>query len=209
MRRTGGLAFWYGQQQFDRMYVNMSNRQGHERKLGHITLQNLIHNESQNKREEDPPRNASVLAVNIQAAANEHGTSQRKLDHDLARQRVHLDKEMLRTLAHFEPMSFRALVELAGSGIAPPPRLDPAALKAPMTTAPLPGEAPPATAARADLEYDVRRMLRRAASPAVSPDPEVKAAAADLKKGTDAWMGSWREFCAEDEIASPLGTATQ
>ena len=194
MRRSVVRGFWYGQQQFDRMYPNMKARQGHERKLGHITLRNLVHNESQNRREEDPVRQRSIDMTNLQAAANEQGTGEGRLRNDLSRQAVHLSRDTMIMLAQFEPMAFRSLVELAGSDISPPPRVDPEQLKAPREE----GELPPA---EADLRYDVRRMLRKCASPTVAPDAAAVKAATE-PDGTKQWAESWQEFCVDGEVAS-------
>ena len=189
MRRSLSLQFWYGQSQFDRMFPNLPDRQGYERKLGHRCLRNLVHNESQNRKEEDPQRTRSIRQVNLQAAANEQGTSHDKLKHDLARQRVGISSETMLRIAQFEPMAFRALVELTSSDIAPPPRLNPESLK-------LTGQQvrQATEAAIADLEYDVGRMVKALSSPLVDVGSE-RDSLCDEKQ----WMNAWQNFVVENE----------
>mmetsp|Transcript_24491 Transcript_24491/g.38196 ORF Transcript_24491/g.38196 Transcript_24491/m.38196 type:complete len:181 (+) Transcript_24491:57-599(+) len=55
----------------------------------------------------------------LQAAFYEHGTDYPRAMNDLARQKLLFSRPMLIRLAQFEPMAFRSVLELVGSGICP------------------------------------------------------------------------------------------
>ena len=111
------------------------------------------------RKEIDAWTHNDTVKVAVGAAANEHGTSWAALTADLARQNVTLFPTAQRAVAVYEPMSFRALMELAGSGIAPP---------TPKASVPKPQLAP-----AAQLDVDVA-ALQRTKSAALAADRDLR-----------------------------------
>jgi ribosomal protein L20 len=142
-----------------------------EKKLAVRRVLGNLRRETNARLEDNKFMGRSIMRASVNAAAREHGTDWGRLRIDLSRQDVTLFPTTLKTLAVYEPMSFRALAELAASGIMPP---TPAAAVSKPMRAPL-----------AQLDADVA-AIRAHRSSAVSKD--------------DGLRDAWRRYAQEDEL---------
>uniref|UniRef100_A0A7S1PUJ5 Uncharacterized protein n=1 Tax=Neobodo designis TaxID=312471 RepID=A0A7S1PUJ5_NEODS len=136
----------------------LASRAKVEFKIGRRVVLNRLKRATDKRLTTDKWMRNSVNRAAINAAAREHGSDFPKLTNDLARQDVVLNPTAMKTLAVYEPMSFRAVMELAASGIAPP--------------TPKSQVAKPQRPVLEQLDEDVRRI--QATRSAVAADTELR-----------------------------------
>lgn len=171
--------------ELDRLRGMLRGRARLERKVGLKRLFFLMRSQTRYRVEQQSYWNRSIVRKNVDSAAQEHGTSWVYLRNDLARQNLMLLPRTQQILAQYEPLAFRAVVELCASRIPPPP---------PPLTAQVPAEAYASRpsdplvshpASKAALQKGIERMLKAGNSSVLRRDgPQT----------VDAWMDAWREF---------------
>lgn len=137
--------------ELDRLRGMLRGRARLERKIGLKRLFFLMRTQTRYRVEQQSHWNRAIVRKNVDSAAREHGTSWQHLRNDLARQNVTLLPRMQQTLAQYEPLAFRAMVELCASHIPPPP--------------------PPKTATVPDEVYTIMDPVDVAAAASASPLP--------------------------------------
>lgn len=118
LRQTTVCCFWRPKGYAQRVQPLLQGRAKFELKFARKkVVQTLM---ARTMQRTEPWRDRAIQRAAVNAAAREHGTDWAKFRIDIARQDVVLLPSTLRTLGTLEPMSFRAVAELAASGIAPP-----------------------------------------------------------------------------------------
>jgi hypothetical protein len=189
LRSTPIACNWQARRQLERVRPMLMGRAGKERKLGHMLFTQRLRAETTHRVTSLSKTNGSHVRLNVDSALQEHGTDWSKARNDFARQNVALFPRSMQQLAQYEPMSFRALVELSASNIAPPPAPHDAS-----KVAPAPYD--PKLNALLELRGDVDRMLRHKSK---------------LQGQADDWMDSWKQFAVEEagQPAATMKKATQ
>ena len=123
MLHTTSPSFAYsGGKYLTEMSRLLSGRGKHERKLGRNYIRSHLRIATTYRAFFKDRYERGLRRGLLQAAFCEHGTDYPSAMSDLARQKLLFTKPMLIHLAQLEPMAFRSIVELMGSGIAPPPQ---------------------------------------------------------------------------------------
>ncbi|CCW69296.1 unnamed protein product [Phytomonas sp. Hart1] len=185
LRRTPVVQNFRAKLELDRIRGLLRGRARLERKVGLKRLFFLMRTQTRYRVEQKAFWERAIVRKNVDSAAQEHGSSWVYLRNDLARQNLLLLPRTQQLLAQYEPLAFRAVVELCASRLAPPP---------PPMTAQIPEEVyrhHPADsseshpAARRELKEGVERMLKTGKSDR-------------LEKGgprtVEGWMDAWKEF---------------
>lgn len=184
LRSTFPLLNYRATVELDRIRGLLRGRARLERKVGLKRLLFLMRTQTRYRVEQQSFWERAVVRKNVDSAAQEHGGSWSQLKNDLARHNIHLFPRSQQTLAQYEPLAFRAVMELCASHVPPPP---------PPLTAQVPVEAYMPTpedphvahpAARRELQEGLARMLSSGSSSALSRGP----------KTVEGWMDSWKEF---------------
>lgn len=185
LRYTSAALSFRATLELDRIRGLLRGRARLERKIGLKRLFFLLRTQTRYRVEQKSHWERAIVRKNVDSAAQEHGTSWAHLRNDLARQNMMLLPRTQQMLAQYEPLSFRAVVEVCASHIAPPP---------PPMTAMVPAEAYQSRpedpgvahpAARRELRESVAGMLKAAHNTgAMQGSPQ----------SVDAWVEAWREF---------------
>lgn len=99
----------------------MRGRAKMERKIGIKRMTFLLRVQTKYRVELEGYWRKQVVRKNVDAAAVEHGAGWATIRNDLARQNIALVPTAQQMLAKYEPLAFRAVMELCASRIAPPP----------------------------------------------------------------------------------------
>ncbi|CCW65649.1 unnamed protein product [Phytomonas sp. EM1] len=185
LRQTSVLQHFRAKIELDRIRGLLRGRARLERKIGLKRLFFLMRTQTRYRVEQKAFWERAIVRKNVDSAAQEHGSSWMYLRNDLARQNLLLLPRTQQILAQYEPLAFRAIVELCASRLPPPP---------PPMTAQIPEEvyllhasssSESHPAARRELREGVERMLKAGKSEA-------------LEKGgprtVEGWMDVWKEF---------------
>lgn len=185
LRRTSTSLHFRAQLELDRIRGLMRGRARLERKIGLKRLFFLMRTQTRYRVEQKALWERAVVRKNVDSAAREHGTGWPHLRNDLARQNVMLLPKTQQTLAQYEPLAFRAVVELCASRIPPPP--PPSSPQVPAEAYELApqGSLTAHPAARRELREGVERMLSAGPSTALEREGG---------KEVEAWMDAWREY---------------
>lgn len=179
--------------ELDRIRGMLRGRARLERKVGLKRLFFLMRTQTRYRVEQQSHWNRAVVRKNVDSAAREHGSSWQYIRNDIARHNMILQPRMQQVLAQYEPLAFRALIEVCASRIPPPP---------PPLTASIPeevysiealekeGDTSAHPAARRELKENVSRMLR-------SAGPLDASVASRAPKDAESWCNVWKEY-AED-----------
>lgn len=190
--------------ELDRIRGMLRGRARLERKVGLKRLFFLMRTQTRYRVEQQSHWSRAIVRKNIDSATREHGTSWQYIRNDFAMHNIILLPKMQQLLAQYEPLAFRALLELSASHVSPPP---------PPPTASIPEEAyylplreelrdekhlasssgpisirdasASHPAARVELRSSVERMRR-----ASEPHPQLNASNSSL----ESWMQAWKEF---------------
>ena len=179
---------WRAYKELDRVRHLLSGRQKLERKLGYKQLIGDLKSWSRHRASGLSYRSKSITRHNVDAAALEHGSGWNQIRSDLARQNVVLLPSAQKMLAQYEPLAFRALVELCSSNIPPP--------------LPMPHDAVPPECyedKKNDLDPAAMLQLRRLVEELNANQSVVSGT------GMEAWLGAWNEFQQVDR-SRRLGT---
>lgn len=200
LRRTCLRWNWKAEKHTERIRTVLRGRAAHERKLGNREIIMRLKCETQYRTMGQKQYWSAVKRTNAGAAANELGTDYPRLINDCARQNVLLLPSMCSQLAKYEPLAFRALVEMCASAIPPPP--PPAVNRVP----PEAYSPQDSAATTAELKSDVKRLRRLS-----QHSPPLAAVT------TEEWVNAWTEFTtippeqrlktSDVEAASPKGTS--
>jgi len=120
LRHSAVRLGWRPKAYIQKVMPLLSGRAKVEFKLARRRVLGRLRRATNSRLQSDRFMNNSIRRAGINAAAREHGTDYARVTTDLARQDVAVHPAALKTLAINEPMSFRAVMELIASGIAPP-----------------------------------------------------------------------------------------
>lgn len=191
LRSTPVSRYWRATAELDRLRGLLRGRARLEKKVGLKRITFLMRTQTRYRVEQKAHWERAIVRKNVDSAAHEHGSGWQHLRNDLARQNLMLLPRTQQQLALYEPLAFRAVVELCASRVAPPP---------PPTTAQVPVEAyaPRAAdgatshpAATRELQEGVERMLCAGHSEKLQREGP---------RTVQAWMDAWKEY---DVGASP------
>lgn len=214
MLRSSSLSLHYrATAELDRIRGMLRGRARLEKKIGLKRLFFLMRSQTRYRIEQQSHWNRAIVRKNIDSAAREHGSGWPYLRNDLARQNVILLPAMQQTLAQYEPLAFRCLMELCSSRIPPPP--------------------PPMTAVIPEEVYEVapfKDVSETASGSTKDSDAPVKASAShpsaqrELKEGVarmlratepipgvndlddmNSWVNAWKQFDVEKELEEEKG----
>ncbi|CUG91462.1 Hypothetical protein, putative [Bodo saltans] len=155
-----------------------------ERKVGISQIAFMMRTQTKYRVELASYWRKTVVRKGIDSAAVEHGSGWGPLKNDLARQNILLLPSAQAQLARYEPLAFRAVMELCASRIAPlqPPTVKPVPEEA---YAAQPSSIQSATpAATRELREKLNIILSK-------PSPAV---AQHSLKTVDAWLDAWKQF---------------
>ncbi|KAK7197897.1 hypothetical protein NESM_000744100 [Novymonas esmeraldas] len=196
LRATGISRYYRATMELDRLRGMLRGRARLERKVGLKRITFLMRTQTRYRVEQKAHWERAIVRKNVDSAAHEHGTGWKHLRNDLARQNVMLLPRSQQLLAQYEPLAFRAVVELCASRVAPPP---------PPLTAQVPEEAyapRPADptvahpASRRQLLEGVERMLRCGNSDVLKREGP---------RTTQAWMDAWKAYDVGSNGAAEAG----
>lgn len=185
LRRSQVSLNYRATYELERIRSMMRGRARLERKIGLKYLFFLMRTQTRYRVELQSYWERSIVRKNVDSAAREHGSGWPYLRNDLARQNVLLLPRTQQALAQYEPIAFRAVVELCASRIPPPP---------PPVTAQVPEEAysshvvqPTVShpAAQKELRDGIERMLRAGKSSALAEAGP---------KTVNEWADAWKEY---------------
>lgn len=183
--------------EFDRLRSMMRGRAKLERKVGLQRITFLVKQQTRYRVEIESYWRKTVLRKGIDSAAVEHGAGWATLKNDIARQNILLTPTAQNHIAKYEPLAFRALMELCSSRIAPPqppvPKSVPPEayiIRTPqggaLETSPLQQASPAATR---ELREKIKVMLSR---------PSQRVSQCGLST-VDEWVDSWKQFESVDD----------
>nr|CCC95593.1 unnamed protein product [Trypanosoma congolense IL3000] len=121
LRHTTGLQHYRAKLELDRIRGMLRGRARLERKVGLKRLFFLMRTQTRYRVEQRAHWERAVVRKNVDSAAREHGTGWPHLRNELSRQNILLLPRSQQVLAQYEPLAFRAVVELCASRIPPPP----------------------------------------------------------------------------------------
>lgn len=185
LRSTTVSRYYRATAELDRLRGLLRGRARLEKKVGLKRITFLMRTQTRYRVEQKAHWERAIVRKNVDSAAHEHGSGWQHLRNDLARQNMMLLPKTQQQLALYEPLAFRAVMELCASRVAPPP---------PPMTAQVPDEAyaPRAKdgktshpAAARELREGVERMLRAGHSEKM------------LREGprtVQAWADAWKEY---------------
>ncbi|KAG5464169.1 hypothetical protein LSCM1_00349 [Leishmania martiniquensis] len=185
LRFTSISRYYRATAELDRLRGMLRGRARLERKVGLKRITFLMRTQTRYRVEQKAHWERAIVRKNVDSAAHEHGSGWQHLRNDLARQNLMLLPRTQQQLAQYEPLAFRAVMELCASRVAPPP---------PPMTAQVPEEAyatrpedPRAAhpAARRQLKESVERMLRAGRSEVLQREGP---------RTVQAWMDAWKEY---------------
>ncbi|AYU83695.1 mitoribosomal protein bL20m [Leishmania donovani] len=192
LRSTGVSLYYRATAELDRLRGMLRGRARLERKVGLKRITFLMRTQTRYRVEHKAHWERAIVRKNVDSAAHEHGSGWQHLRNDLARQNLMLLPRTQQQLAQYEPLAFRAVMELCASRVAPPP---------PPMTAQVPEEAyatrpedPKVAhpAARRQLKECIEHMLCTGRSEVLQREGP---------RTTQAWMDAWKEY--------DLGSAAQ
>ncbi|KAH9598263.1 hypothetical protein LSM04_009131 [Trypanosoma melophagium] len=176
--------------ELDRIRSMLRGRARLERKVGLKRLYFLMRTQTRYRVEQQSHWNRAIVRKNIDSAAREHGTGWPQLRNELGRQNILLLPHTQQTLAQYEPLAFRAVIELCASRIPPPP--PPAFVEVPEETyVEWPAgeekekEEKAHPAARVELRRGVERVLH-SGGPSLLRD--------SVNGSAEKLMDAWKEF---------------
>jgi hypothetical protein len=184
LRQTQITLNYRARQEFDRMRSLLRGRAKLERKIGIKQISFSMRTLTKYRVEQGSYWRKTVVRKGIDSAAVEHGAGWGPLKNDLARQNVLLLPTAQAQIARYEPLAFRAVMELCSSRIAPlqPPTVKPVPVEA---YAAQPSSIQDATpAATRELREKIGNILSK-------PSPTV---AKHGLKTVDDWVDAWRQF---------------
>lgn len=185
LRSTHASLNYRATLELDRVRGLLRGRARLERKVGVKRLTFLMRTQTRYRVEKQSYWERSIVRKNVDSAAHEHGSAWSHLRNDIARQNMMLLPRTQQHLAQYEPLAFRAVMELCASRIAPPP---------PPQTAKIPAEAYTASpkdnrvshpAAARELREAVQRFLAAGKGSVVD---------AGGSHGVDDWLNAWKEY---------------
>lgn len=192
------LLYWKGVKQLTPASSAMWGRRKHERKLGAKRLLWQLIAQSRYRNDFKRPWERSINRAVISAVANENGTDWTSLSKDLARQNIVVGQEGLTKMAQFEPLAFRCLLELASSGIAPPPNIsDPKTQTGLKELYHQTNSSNSPSSVDDQLRVDIARMLKPKSALKGSGNAEGRSLDEILvqkKSVVDEWADAWKEF---------------
>ncbi|CBH18023.1 hypothetical protein, conserved [Trypanosoma brucei gambiense DAL972] len=121
LRRTVCVQHYRAKLELDRIRSMLRGRARLERKVGLKRLFFLMRTQTRYRVEQQAHWERAIVRKNVDSAAREHGTGWQHLRNELGRQNVILLPRSQQLLAQYEPLAFRAVVELCASRIPPPP----------------------------------------------------------------------------------------
>ncbi|KAG8348822.1 hypothetical protein TRVL_00346 [Trypanosoma vivax] len=121
LRRTLTYHHYRAKLELDRIRGMLRGRARLERKVGLKRLFFLMRTQTRYRVEQQSHWERAIVRKNVDSAAREHGTGWPHLRNEMGRQNVMLLPRTQQILAQYEPLAFRAVVELCASAIAPPP----------------------------------------------------------------------------------------
>ncbi|KPI84919.1 hypothetical protein ABL78_6044 [Leptomonas seymouri] len=185
LRSTSISRYWRATAELDRLRGLLRGRARLEKKVGLKRITFLMRTQTRYRVEQKSHWERAIVRKNVDSAAHEHGSGWQHLRNDLARQNMMLLPRMQQQLSLYEPLAFRAVMELCASRVPPPP---------PPMTAQVPEEAyakraedgkTAHPAARRELKEGVERMLRVGGSEKLQREGP---------KTIQAWMDAWKEY---------------
>lgn len=183
-RQSNPLLHFRAAFEMDRVRGMLRGRARLERKLGLKKMLFLLRTQTKYRVERATYWRKTVTRKNIDSAAREHGAGWGTMKNDLARQNVALLPRTQQALAQYEPLAFRAIMELNASAIAPPPA--PTGKGVPEEAYSLPSDDPQvATAAGVRfLKEKVQELTRLPSEQVAKKGP----------KSMDEWVNAWKKF---------------
>ncbi|ORC91395.1 uncharacterized protein TM35_000064000 [Trypanosoma theileri] len=121
LRCTNVVLNYRAALELDRIRSMLRGRARLERKVGLKRLYFLMRTQTRYRVEQQSHWNRAIVRKNVDSAAREHGSGWPQLRNELARQNMILLPHTQQTLAQYEPLAFRAVMELCASRIPPPP----------------------------------------------------------------------------------------
>lgn len=204
LRNSYVLCHYRADIELDRIRGMLRGRARLERKVGLKRLFFLMRTQTRYRVEQQSHWSRAIVRKNIDSAAREHGTSWQYIRNDFAMHNIILLPKMQQILAQYEPLAFRALIELSASHVPPPPPPPTASIpeeayylplrETPADEKHLPSSSVPISisavsashpAARVELLNSVERMRR-----ASEPHPKLTVHNSSL----ESWMQAWKEF---------------
>lgn len=184
LRSTTACLNYRARLELDRIRGLLRGRARLERKVGLKRLFFLMRMQTSYRVEMQSYWERAIVRKNVDSAAREHGSSWTYLRNDLARQNIVLQPRMQQMLAQYEPLSFRAVVELCSSRVPPPP--SPPLPRVPEEAYALRSADPHVAhpAARRELLEGVERILD-------SPSAVLRAKG---PASADEWVNAWKEY---------------
>lgn len=185
LRSTNISRYYRATAELDRLRGLLRGRARLEKKVGLKRITFLMRTSTRYRVEHKAHWERAIVRKNVDSAAHEHGSGWQHLRNDLARHNMFLLPKTQQQLALYEPLAFRAVMELCASRVPPPP---------PPVTAQVPEEAyarraeDGATshpAATRELREGVERMLRAGHSEKL------------LREGprtVQAWADAWKAY---------------
>lgn len=190
--------------ELDRIRGMLRGRARLERKVGLKRLFFLMRTQTRYRVEQQSHWSRAIVRKNIDSAAREHGTSWQYLRNDFAMHNIMLLPKMQQMLAQYEPLAFRALIELSASHVPPPPPPPTAIIPdevyhlplregsdevkghvSPSSPVPMNDSSGVHPSARVELRSCVDRLRR-----ASEPHPKLTTE----NNTVESWMEAWKEF---------------
>src|SRR3989338_1715631 len=194
------LLYWKGVKQLTPATGAMWGRRKHERKLGVKRLLWQLIAQTRYRNDFKRPWERAIGRTVISSVANENGTDWASASKDLARQNVVVSQTGLTKIAQFEPLAFRCLLELASSGIAPPPNISDPKVQTDLKELyhqSSNNNSTSSTTVDDQLRVDIARMLKPKSALKGSGNTEGRSLdeiLAQKKSVVDEWADAWKEF---------------
>lgn len=185
LRRTDVCLHFRARAEFDRIRSMMRGRAKLERKIGIKQMTFIMRTQTAYRVELQSYWEKRLNRKRVDSAAVEHGVGWGPLKNDLARQDVLLSPTAQHNLATYEPLAFRAVVELASSKI-PPPALPASRPVPPEAYEPRPTEPNTCTkASTKELSEMIDDIMARPLFASLAKEHNVRA---------DGLLDAWKEF---------------
>ena len=170
--------------EMDRVRGMLRGRARLERKLGLKKMLFLLRTQTKYRVELSSYWRKTVTGKNVDSAAREHGAGWSTMRNDLARQNVAILPRTQQTLAQYEPLAFRAMMELNASAIAPPPA--PIGKGVPKEAYVVPSTNPldPSAAGLQFVRAKVREITRLPSEQVAKKGPKTEAE----------WVDAWKKY---------------
>lgn len=181
LRVSATRLWWAARKEVDQYRPMLMGRARMERRLGYKQIMFQLRTQCKFRVESKPAVEKQLIRAQADAAAKEQNTDWNAIRNDIARQKVQILPQTQATLAKYEPMAYRAMIELLASGIPPPPKPEHNRMPVEAVTNPGPH------VAEAELDEAITRLQR-------TPSTISAVAPADLKS-------SWKRYLHADDLA--------